>query len=60
LKSALLLFVFAQALVRIAAVVFESVTVGDPSEQLAAEPNPTKSIKLPSLVGHEPASAAIC
>jgi hypothetical protein len=57
LKSVLLLFVFAQTLVRIAAVVFDSVTVGDPNEQLAAVPKPTKSNKFGSLVGHEPVSA---
>jgi hypothetical protein len=59
LKSALLLFVFAQTLVRIAAVVFDNVAVGDPSEQLAAEPKPTKSCKPGSLVGHEPESAVV-
>ena len=59
LKSALLLFVSTQALVRMAAVVFDSVAVGDPSEQLAAEPKPTKSCKVGSLVGHEPESAVV-
>jgi hypothetical protein len=59
LKSTLLLFVFTQALVRIAAVVFDNVAVGDPSEQFAAEPNPTKSCRLLSLVGHEPESAEV-
>lgn len=55
----MLLFVFAQTLVRTAAVVLDSVTVGDPSQQLAAVPKPTKSNKLGSLVGHEPVSAEI-
>jgi hypothetical protein len=53
-KSALLLLVFAQMLVRIAAIVFDNVTVGDPSEQFATDPNPTKSCRVGSLVGHEP------
>src|SRR5882724_7683583 len=57
LKSVLLLFVFAQTLVRMAAVVFDNVTVGDPKEQFAAVPKPTKSNKLGSLVGQEPVSA---
>ena len=38
---------------------FDNVAVGDPSEQFAAEPKPTKSTSVGSLVGHEPVSAVV-
>jgi hypothetical protein len=53
-KSAPLLFVGEHTFVRIAAVVFDNVAVGVPSEQFAAEPKPTRSTSVGSAVGHEP------
>jgi hypothetical protein len=58
-KSAPLLFVGEHRFVRIAAVVFDSVAVGVPSEQFAAEPKPTKSTSVGSGVGHEPLNAVV-
>ena len=59
LKSAELVAVSEHAFVRIAAVVFDSVAVGLPSEQFAALPKPTRSTNVGSDVGHEPVSAVV-
>src|SRR5882757_5575358 len=60
LKSDELLSVSVHTFVRTAAVVFESVAVGLPSEQVAALPKPTRSIRLGLvvIVGH-PVNAVV-